>query len=243
MRKFYDKSEIWFAVMWIILHVVGVSVADSISESIGIPHLITVFYSIAMLAVLVVFIKKNGFMDTYGLCGFRGSYKEFLFFIPLLAICSINFWNGVVVEPSLTDCLIAGFAKGIAGIVEELIFRGLLFVHMCRSNVKSAIIVSSVTFGVGHIVNLLNGAPVFDTVCQIVYACAIGFCFTMVFYVGKSLIPCILAHFIVNASSAFGAATADMQMLHIIATVFLTVVSVGYGLWLLIRHKDMLKTV
>lgn len=243
MRKFYDKSEIWFAVMWILLHVIGVSITDSVSASIGIPHLLTVFYSIAMLTVLVVFIKKNGFMDTYGLCVFSGSYKEFMFFIPLLAICSVNFWNGVTVEPSLTDCFITAAAMGIAGIVEELIFRGLLFVHMCKSGVKSAIIVSSVTFGAGHIVNLLNGAPVFDTVCQVVYACAIGFCFTMVFYIGKSLIPCILTHFIVNASSAFGAATADMQMFHIIATVLLTVVSAGYGLWLLMRHRDKIKGV
>lgn len=241
MRRFYDKSEIWFAVMWIILHVVGVSVADSISESIEIPCLITVLYSIAMLAVLVIFIKKNGFMKKYGLCGFDGSYKEFLFFIPLIAICSVNFWNGVTVEPSLTDCLLTAAAKGIIGIVEELIFRGLLFVCMCRTNVKSAIIVSSLTFGIGHVVNLINGAPVLETVCQIIYACAIGFCFTMVFYVGKSLVPCILVHFIVNVSSAFGVAPADTQTFRIISTVFLTVVSLGFGLWLLMRNRGKMK--
>ncbi|MBQ8196084.1 MAG: CPBP family intramembrane metalloprotease [Oscillospiraceae bacterium] len=138
------------------------------------------------------------------------------------------------------QCVIIAAAKGIAGIVEELIFRGLLFVAMCRSNVKSAIIVSSVTFGIGHIVNLLNGAPVFDTVCQIVYAVAIGFCFTVVFKTGKSLIPCIIAHFVVNASSAFGAAPADMQMFGVIATVFLTVVSAGYAIYLAVRYKDKL---
>lgn len=244
MRKFYEKSEIWFAMMWIILHVVGVSVMDSISDSIGMPYLITVFYAVAMLVVLVLFMKKNGFIETYGLCKFSGSYKEFLFFIPLIAICTVNFWNGVAIDGSVGACVIVAAAKGIVGIVEELIYRGLLFVCMSKTNVKSAIIVSSLTFGVGHIVNLLNGAPVFDTVCQIIYACAIGFCFTVVFYVGKSVIPCILAHFVVNASSAFGAAPADMDMeiFHIIATVFLTVVSAGYGVWLLVRHKNKLKT-
>lgn len=240
MRKFYEKSEIWFAVMWIIIHVVGVSVADSISENIGIPSLISLIFSVAMAAVLIVFMKKNGFTEQYGLCKFNGSYKAFLFFIPLAAICSINFWNGISFEPSVGQCVIIGAAKGIAGIVEELIFRGLLFVAMCRTNVKSAIIVSSVTFGVGHIVNLLNGAPVFDTVCQIVYAVAIGFCFTVVLKTGKSLIPCIIAHFVVNASSAFGAAPVDMQMFHIIATAFLTVVSAGYAIYLAVRYKDKL---
>ncbi|MBQ8196085.1 MAG: hypothetical protein IJZ47_12085 [Oscillospiraceae bacterium] len=87
MRKFYEKSEIWFAVMWIIIHVVGVSVADGISESIGMPSLITLIFSVAMAAVLIVFMKKNDFMEQYGLCKFSGSYKAFLFFVPLAAIC------------------------------------------------------------------------------------------------------------------------------------------------------------
>ncbi len=237
MRKFYEKSELWFALMWIILYVVGASLTDSISESMGIPHLITLIYSVLMISVLVIFMKKNGFFEKYGLCGFKGSYKEFLFFIPLIAISSINFWNGVVIEPSLTDCVLTAVTKGLMGVVEELLFRGLLFVYMCKSNVKSAIIVSSLTFGIGHITNFFNGAPLFETSCQMIYAVAIGFCFTAVFYVGKSIIPCILVHIAINASSAFGAEAADPYTFHIIATVFLTVVSTGYGVWLLTRHK------
>lgn len=34
---------------------------------------------------------------------------------------------------------------------------------MEKNNVKSAIIVSSITFGIGHIVNLLNGADLIPT--------------------------------------------------------------------------------
>lgn len=238
MKKFYEKSEIWFAIFWVIIYVVGFSAFDSISESIGIPGLITLIFSLIVLAVLFVFIKKNGLMDTYGLCRFGGSYKEFWFFIPLIAIASVNFWNGIAVEPSVTECVMTGAAKGFAGIIEELIFRGLLFVAMCKTNVKSAVVVSSVTFGIGHIVNLLNGAPLFETICQIVYACAIGFCFTVLFYAGKSVIPCMVTHFVVNASSGFGATPADPQMFHIIVTVFLTVVSVGYGIWIVLRYKD-----
>ena len=100
--------------------------------------------------------------------------------------------------------------------------------------------VSSLTFGIGHIVNLLNGAAVFETLCQIIYACAIGFCFTVVFKTGKCLIPCIIAHFVINASSAFGAEAEDMWTFHIIVTIFLTLVSVGYAIYLAIRNKEKL---
>ena len=44
------------------------------------------------------------------------------------------------------------------GFLEEVIFRGLLFTAIARNNIKSAVIISSVTFGIGHIINLFNGS-------------------------------------------------------------------------------------
>ena len=242
MKKFYEKSEDWFAIMWIIIYVVGVSIAENISKAIGIPSIITLFFSIGIVTVIAAFMKKNGLTELYGLCRPVLTGKDLLYFIPLAAICSINFWNGIAFEPSVGQCIITAAAKGTAGIAEELIFRGLLFVYMCRTNVKSAVAVSSLTFGMGHIVNLLNGAATPETICQIIYACAIGFCFAVVFRTGKSIIPCAVTHFIVNASSAFGSASQNTFAFHIAATIFLTVVSCGYGIWLMIRHKESFLT-
>ncbi len=69
--------------------------------------------------------------------------------------------------------------------MEEVIFRGFLFKAICKTNVKQAIIISSVTFGFGHIVNLLNGRDIPETLIQICYAVAIGFLFYNYFYKGK----------------------------------------------------------
>lgn len=52
------------------------------------------------------------------------------------------------------------------------------------NNVKRAILISSITFGLGHIVNLLNGKNILETLMQICYAVAIGFLFTIIFYKG-----------------------------------------------------------
>ena len=41
---------------------------------------------------------------------------------------------------------------------------------MEKDNVKSAIAVSAITFGMGHIVNLFHGADVLPTLMQICYA-------------------------------------------------------------------------
>ncbi len=73
---------------------------------------------------------------------------------------------------------------------------------MAKNNVKAAIIVSSITFGLGHIVNLLNGKPFFETMVQIIVAVSVGFTLVVLFYKGKSLVPCIVFHGVNNALSA-----------------------------------------
>lgn len=121
------------------------------------------------------------------------------------------------------------------GLLEEVIFRGLLFKALCRVDVKMAIIVSSVTFGMGHIINLLMGAPVLDTLLQLVYAAAVGFCYTAIFYVGGSIVPCILSHAVVNSVNVF--AVTPTLTVNLVTAAVQTVLGIGYGVWIL-RHKE-----
>ena len=114
----------------------------------------------------------------------------------------------------------------ITGIVEEMLFRGLLFKAMSKSNVRSAVIVTSITFGIGHIVNLVNGnsADYVETICQIFYAVAIGFLLAAVLYVGESIIPCIITHSMLNALSSFSNETV-IDNIQIPVSVILCVIS------------------
>lgn len=125
------------------------------------------------------------------------------------------------------------------GVLEELIFRGFLFTALLRGGVRQAVVISSLTFGLGHIVNLLNGAALLPTLLQLVYACAVGFMFTVLFYKGGSLWPCMITHGVLNALSAFaveGTEAADM-----LTAAALTVISVLYALWIL-KHGAADKT-
>ena len=124
------------------------------------------------------------------------------------------------------------------GFLEEIIFRGFLFVGMSQNSIKSAIVVSSITFGIGHIVNLLNGGDFVPTLLQVFYAIAIGFLFTIMFYKSKSLIPCIIVHGVFNSLSIFSVENSSMT-LDIITAVFLCVVSIGYALWILNKTKEV----
>lgn len=235
MKKLFGKDEIWFAVAWIVAYVVCFSVADGLSEAIGVPKLLTVCVGALLAAVLLTFTAKNELRQYFGLCRVKGGWKPFLWFVPLAVISSASAWGGLTAVQPLHEAVLAVAAMCLVGLLEEVIFRGLLFKALCRVDVKMAIIVSSVTFGMGHIINLLMGAPVLDTLLQLVYAAAVGFCYTAIFYVGGSIVPCILSHAVVNSVSVF--AVTPTLTVNLVTAAVQTVLGIGYGVWIL-RHKE-----
>ena len=238
MKKFYDKSNLWFSIIWIIAYVVLFSLADGLSEKTGYMKSITVLVGLLLSTIIIIFLKKNNLLEKYGLCSFKGSFKSFLYFIPLLAILTVNLWNGIKMNTSLINTILFIISMICVGFLEEIIFRGFLFVSMSKNGLKSAIIVSSITFGIGHIVNLLNGGDFVPTLLQVFYAIAIGFLFTIMFYKSKSLIPCIIVHAVFNSLSIFSVENSSMTF-DIITAIFLCVVSIGYALWILKKTKTI----
>ena len=68
IKKIYDKSELGFSIIWIIAYVILASLADSLSEEIGISKIITLPVLIILSILLLYFVKKNGYIKYYGLC-------------------------------------------------------------------------------------------------------------------------------------------------------------------------------
>ena len=130
---------------------------------------------------------KNKLTEKYGLVLWKES-RKYLYFIPLILLCTVDLWFGVSMHYSGVHQIVAVMTLGLAGYVEEMIFRGLLFRAIEKDSLKQAIVITSVTFGAGHIVNLLTGRGSLDTILQIGYAIAIGFAFAMVLYKSGSLL-------------------------------------------------------
>ena len=231
MYRLFKKNRLNFSLAWIISYVVLATVADNFSSFFGFRKVITAPMLILFALFLFYFIRKYDLSEEYGLCSFKGNPKNYLYFIPLLLIMSVNLWNGVTINASALEIVLFILSMLCVGFIEEVIFRGFLFKAMCKDNVKSAIFVSSITFGMGHIVNLLNGIDLIPTLLQICYASAIGFLFTIIFYKGKSLLPCIITHSILNSLSIF--AVERSQTFNVIISVVLCVIPVGYALWIL----------
>ena len=171
-------------------------------------------------------------MEKYGLAGWAKNSKAMLWFIPLWLLSCLNLFSGFSPDYPMPGLIYAAVSMTLVGFVEELLFRGFLFKAMLRDgNVKAAVIVSSVTFGLGHIFNLFTGQDLIETLTQVVFAVAVGFVFTLVFYKSGSLFPGILAHSFIDASSVF-ASDEGSQLLNVILHIVLIVVSLAYCLYL-----------
>ncbi len=88
-----------------------------------------------------------------------------------------------------------------AGITEELLFRGFLMTPMLKGNVDrkriiTAIIISSVAFGLVHSTNIFMGADVGMTIKQLFTSALLGVCFGAMYIATGSLLPCIIIHIV-----------------------------------------------
>lgn len=225
MNKFFTKYETPFCILLIVFYIIINSLC---LELFGINDFRSVVVNTLFSFGLLMFISKMDKEEYYGLVGIKNA-KQYLYFIPLILILSVNLWNGINITGTWKEIVFFILNMLNVGFIEEIIFRGFLFKMMEKDNLRNAIIVSSITFGVGHIVNLLMGAELVSTLLQIAYATSIGYLFVTIFYKSKSLVPCIITHSIMNALSVFNIENTKMMY---ISGIFLIIVPLVYAFYI-----------
>lgn len=228
MKKLYEKNEQAFAIVWIVVYCVLQSFANPVNKKIGIEYSASAVFCILQTMILFTFIRKNHLQKRYGLCKSSVPACRFLYYVPLFILATGNLWNGAVANYSLMETVCRIVCMLCVGFLEEVIFRGFLFVSIAKDNVTSAIIISSVTFGVGHLINLFNGSgmDLVNNLCQICFAIAVGFLLVTIFYRGGSLFPCMIVHSAINTFSTFAneaGITVEKHLIHLLILIFITV--------------------
>ena len=233
MHKLYEKSELAFFFAWLVIYIVCSSLFDSLSSLIGVEKLFTAVFHALMSFSALFWMKKHDLLKKYGIVKPNASSSRFLFYIPLVIIVSCNVWFGVMLNYSVIETLLSIISMIGVGFLEEFIFRGLLFRAMEKNGLYSAIIVSSLTFGIGHIINLFNGsgADILSNLCQIISAVAFGFLFVVIFYRSQSLLPCIATHSAINALSVISKETTLSS--GVVSSLIITVIAIAYTFVLL----------
>lgn len=180
-------------------------------------------------AVLITLILISQKAKYYGLKKVENT-RKLLYFIPLVVISTVGIWRGINIKNSISEITFRVLTMINVGFLEEIIFRGILYKSIEKDNKKLAIIITSITFGIGHIVNLLNGADLIPTLMQICYATALGFLFVTILNKSKSLIPCIVSHIVINSLSIFEVENTKLSI--IITSLILILISISYTVFI-----------
>ena len=231
MRKFYERHQVLVAVRWIVAYCV---VMAPIKGSFGYASVWMMLALAAFAAGITAFIKANRLEKRFGLAGWPRDTRRFLYFLPMWVLASANLWDGLAPSYRGAALAIATASMLLVGYVEETLFRGFLLRGMlAEGRAVTAVVVSALTFGMGHIVNLFAGQASFETLVQVFFAVAWGFIFTMVAYKSGSLLPCVIAHGMIDAFALYG---ADNMLVDSIA-IFTTIVAGAVYCFYLARLK------
>ena len=248
MKKLFDKSEVTFAIVFIVIYVVGSSLMQRVSAMIGIQFLAEAVFNLILSIVLLVFILKNNLTEHLGLCKSEVKASKMLFYIPLFLVAFSRVLSGFAPQFDTVPLISRTVMMFGVGFLEEIIFRGFLFRGMAKDGLKSAVIVSAVTFGIGHIVNLLNGYDITKNIIQIVFAVAVGFLLVMIFVRTGSLIACIVFHALNNSCTGFAScdllknAVGENNAEWVLLGVCLVITALYFlYIWKFIPNKNALK--
>ncbi len=142
-----------------------------------------------------------------------------MLYLALALLSASPLWGGVFLPGSWGELWPRAAVLALAAVGEELLFRGLLLHLLAPLGQRAALWLSALAFGAAHGLNLLRGADVALTLCQMAYAAAFGLLFAAVVLRRGTLLPAILAHAAINLLSLLGnsqptlAATAALTVL------------------------------
>lgn len=203
-----------------------------------IKYLINVPVQMILFGCVLFYLKRKDLLSYYGISSItKLDHKKLLFYVPLIIISCLNLINGISVDKITFELILALTAMLFTGFFEELLFRSYLVRLLLNKSKALGIAVPSLLFGIIHLVNLLGGADIAQTLLQACYASAFGFMCTAFFYKTNNIIPCVICHSLVDMTNVIAPSnSAADDMIFSIVVILLGVV---YGTYLMKNSFDM----
>lgn len=148
-----------------------------------------------VICTLLYFAVRHKSIAVLGFCRPReGSLKKLLFCIPLIVIALSHFVAGPASGLSIGLFAANLFLTLSIGMAEEIYFRGIICNVWLEKGPYKAMVISSVLFGISHLMNIAGGAGMLATLLQICFAFIYGLVLALIFIRSGTLITCVLLH-------------------------------------------------
>lgn len=158
---------------------------------------------LACLIFICSFSAKN-------ILSFKTGFKSFLIFLPCMAIAINNFpfvtyFSGeAYIDSDVTTVMLYAILCFCVGFFEEMAFRGCIFTVILQRrknrwiDVFVSIVISSLIFGVIHLVNIFAGAGIGAVILQVGYSFLIGGMCSIILIKTRNIWYCVVLHAVYN---------------------------------------------
>lgn len=201
MKHLYEKNKVRHFLVWLAAYLILSVVAINIGAGLGISDHVSVAVPLLILSlVMLAYLRRTRIGTDVGL-GIPGAVSpaRMWFYLPLAALIALPLIGGV--RGDLTAVAVVAIIVQFVcvGFLEEVLFRGMLLRALLEKwRPVWAVLLSGVTFGVGHAASMMVGQSGGDTVLQIINATVVGLIFTLVVLVTGSLTAVIVVHVFYN---------------------------------------------
>ncbi len=219
--------------IFVLLYGISFYFSEKLSETVGIPHIITVFATTLFLLFFLFFLARKKKLKKYGV-SFPIDLKKApvsiaaLLIIPIINIC---FYGDGIAE---NQALISAFMVFATAFSEELLFRGILPSKIAESfgiSKKTGTVLSNAVFAALHICSL----PSADWLIMRLFAVfAVGLCLSALRDRTHSIFPGFIIHFLINISysdRAFESFTYRSMW------IILVILYLIYDIWYLTKEE------
>lgn len=224
MHTDQGKKGLRRALIAIFIYIALVNVGDALGEAYGMGSVITALLVLSLAAVLV---KKHARKELGLIIPSLSNLQKWVYFLPLALMVLVQWVAGL--EPGIGAAGVGEAALLMLGVgfVEEVVFRGLLFQAIERtSTTRRAVFISGVTFGLGHIVNLLRGYSASQLAGQIAVAIAVGILLSLIMAQTRSSIAGAVFHILFNFSGTVTNQESEVQGILLASLLVISLVSV-----------------
>jgi len=177
----------------------GVRVAQLVQEW---PLAMILVFLVATAAVPVALLLSWGWWERAGFTKPSQWRSLHLLWLPILLVLLVA---SAGLDTSGLDEKWPDIVTSVwTGFYEEAVFRGLLLTFLLvawgsrRQGVLAAVLVTTVLFGLVHVVNLLFGAGLVDTAVQVATATFIGLMYAAVRLRTHTLWPLVVVHAVID---------------------------------------------
>ena len=201
--SFANRYPFWFVIALEVAVVLAYLLSGTVAHFMMLSNLTMMLTANLGLSIFAaILLSMLGWWVAVGFAAPKKRNDLWYYVIPFLP--TVPFFPAIVrqiaklefaIQPLVLEVLMLTLLVAFA---EEVIFRGLMLNALKARGAWTAVIVSSMLFGLSHSLNLLSGQHLAETATQVVFALTTGFMFASLVLRKGLLWPLVVAHFLID---------------------------------------------